>query len=175
MRHFLFAATAGLVLASLATASAITPKKAPAPVNSAVVNLAPDFVIPGAGGKPRTLRSLKGQAVVILFAKSIKTRDLKAQVKKLQPLFEQFASKDAVFVVALKEGDALIQSNIPFAEVANGPAVCAAYGVQRDFAIGIVGKDGNLDYITNKVLVPERVRDVIQNSFAVQASLRKNP
>ena len=175
MRHSLLAAAVGLVLASLSTASAITIKKEAVPVKSAVVNLAPDFVIPGAGPKPRSLRSLKGQAVVILFAKSIKTKDLNTQVKRLQPLYEQFASKEALFVVALKEGDALIHSNIPFAVAANGPEVCAAYGVQKDFSIGIVGKDGNLDYLTTKILPPERVHDVIQNSFAVQASLRRNP
>jgi len=34
----------------------------------------------------------------------------------------------------------------------------------------IIGKDGNVDYQTKKVLPASRVRDVIQNSFAVQSN-----
>jgi hypothetical protein len=74
---------------------------------SAVVRLAPDFSIPGNGGKPRTLRSLRGQSVVLLIAKSARTGALKKQVKYLQELFEQFAGKETMFAVALREGDAL--------------------------------------------------------------------
>ena len=42
--------------------------------------------------------------------------------------------------------------------------------MQDKFNIVIIGKDGNVDYQTSKVLPPERVRDVIQNSYAVQAN-----
>jgi hypothetical protein len=38
------------------------------------------------------------------------------------------------------------------------------------FNIIIIGKDGNVDYQTSKVIGGERVRDVIQNSYAVQAN-----
>jgi hypothetical protein len=156
----------------LATVCAASPAPAP-PVPSAVVHLAPDFSIPGIGDKPRTLRSLRGQSVVLLIAKSARTGALKKQVKYLQELFEQFASKETVFAVALREGGALIRSNIPIIIVNNGPAVSDAYGVKKDFGIAIIGRDGNIDYQTDKVVPPERVRDVVQNSFPVQASLRK--
>ena len=168
MRHLLPFIVFGLLAAS---ASAAKPPHAP--VQSAVVNLAPDFAISGVPGKARTLRSLRGQSVVLLLAKSVKTSALKKEVKYLQELYEQFASKETIFAVAFREGDDLIPSNIPFVIVSNGPAVNAAYGVQKDFSIAIIGKDGNLDYITTKVLPPERVRDVIQNSFPVQDALRK--
>jgi len=167
MRPSIFSILSALSLAIVCAASA-----EPAPVSSAVVHLAPDFSIPGVGGKPRTLRSLRGQSVVLLIAKSARTGALKKQVKNLQELFEQFASKQTVFAVALREGDALIKSNIPFVIVNNGAAVADAYGVKKDFSIAIIGHDGNLDYLTEKVLAPERVRDVVQNSFPIQASIR---
>jgi peroxiredoxin len=157
---------ASLAMLSMASAE-------PAPINSAVVHPAPDFSIPGVGSKPRTLRSLRGQSVVLLLAKSSKVGALKKQVKNLQELFEQFASKQTVFALAIREGDAQVKSNMPIAVVDNGAAVADAYGMKKDFSIAIIGRDGNLDYITDKVLAPERVRDVVQNAFPVQASLRK--
>jgi len=172
MRASIYSILSSLCLAVVGAASA-APAPAPAPVSSGVVHLAPDFGIPGIGGKPRTLRSLRGQSVVLLIAKSARTGALKKQVKYLQELFEQFASKETVFAVALREGDAVIQSNIPIIIVDNGPAVADAYGIKRDFGIAIIGRDGNIDYQTDKVVPPERVRDVVQNSLPVQASLRK--
>jgi len=171
MRPSICSILAALCLAVVVTAS--TASAEPAPVNSAVVHLAPDFSIPGVGGKPRTLRSLRGQSIVLLIGKSAKTGALNKQVKYLQELFEQFASKETIFAVALREGDALIRTNIPIAIVNNGPAVADAYGVKKDFGIAIIGRDGNLDYLTDKVLPPERVRDVVQNSFPVQSLLRR--
>ncbi len=134
-----------------------------------VVRLAPDFSIPGVGNKAQSLRSLRGQPVVLLIAKSPKTGDFKKQAKYLQEIYEQFASKQVVFVAAFTEAADVIKSNIPFAIANNGPAVAGAYGVTDDFNIVIIGKDGNVDYQTKKLLPPERVRDVIQNSFEVQA------
>jgi hypothetical protein len=168
MRPSICSILSAFCLAAVSTASA-----EPAPVSSAVVHLAPDFSIPGIGGKPRTLRSLRGQSVVLLIAKSAKTGALNNQVKYLQELFEQFASKETIFAVALREGEDLIRSNIPIALVNNGPAVADAYGVKKDFGIAIIGRDGNLDYLTDKILPPERVRDVVQNSFPIQSSIRR--
>ena len=51
--------------------------------------------------------------------------------------------------------------------------MATAYGAQGEFNLVIIGKDGNVDYQTDKVCTPERVRDVIQNSFVVQESSRK--
>ncbi|EDY15785.1 hypothetical protein CfE428DRAFT_6697 [Chthoniobacter flavus Ellin428] len=41
---------------------------------------------------------------------------------------------------------------------------------KQKITIAIIGKDGNLDYQTNQVLNANRVRDVVQNSYAVQAT-----
>ncbi len=140
---------------------------------AAVVRLAPEFVFPGPGNKTKTLRSLRGQAVVLLVAQSPNHRSFKKQLKYLREIYEQFAGKQVVFIAAFAEGEGPVKSDIPFAVAANGPAVASAYGVQGAFNLIIIGRDGNIDYQTPKVCPPERVRDVIQNSFVVQESARK--
>lgn len=137
---------------------------------AAVVRPAPDFAFSGVGNKARTLKSLRGQPVVLLIARSPKTGDFKAQAKLLREIYQQFASKQVVFAAAFTEDNGTIKSDIPFAVVENGPAIAGAYGMADKFNIVIIGKDGNVDYQTKKVLPPERVRDVIQNSYAVQAN-----
>lgn len=141
-----------------------------ATASAAVVRLAPEFTIPGLGHKSRSLKSLRGQPVVLLIARSPRVGDFKAQAKNLEEIYQQFASKQVVFVAAFSEEPGVIKSNIPFSVADNGPAVAGAYGVTDKFQIVIIGRDGNVDYQTRKVLPPERVRDVIQNSFAVQAT-----
>ncbi len=154
-----------LFLAALALVCAI-------PLHAAVVRLAPDFTFPGVG-KARSLKTLRGQAVVLLIARSPREKAFKKQLKELREIYQQFASKEVVFVAALREGQGPIESNIPFAVATNGAAVADAYGVTDDFAIAIIGRDGNVDYQTLKVLPSARVRDVIQNSYAIQSSARK--
>ena len=139
---------------------------------AAVVRLAPEFSFPGPG-KTQSLKGLRGQAVVLLIAKTPKSRAFKKQLKYLKEIYEQFASKQVVFIAALGDGAGPVASDIPFVVASNGPAVAAAYGAQDDFNLVIIGKDGNVDYQTNKVCPPERVRDVIQNSFVVQEGSRK--
>jgi peroxiredoxin len=139
-----------------------------AATHAAVVQPAPDFTFPGIGHM-NSLKKLRGQPVVLVIAKSPKAGSFKAQAKYLQEVYQQFASKQVVFVAAFTEQPGLIKSNIPFTVADNGAAVAAAYGVTEKFTIVILGKDGNIDYQTSKVLPPERVRDVIQNSYEVQA------
>jgi len=158
MRTLLFA---GFLILSLAASPA------------AVVRLAPEFGFPGPGNKLQSVKSLRGQAVVLLITKTPRNRAFKKQVKYLKKIYEQFAGKQVVFIAALGEGEGPVKSDIPFAVASNGAAVAAAYGAQDDFNLVIIGKDGNVDYQTNKVCPPERVRDVIQNSFVVQESSRK--
>ena len=154
-----------LLLAALLTLSL-------AASHAEVVLLAPDFGFPGPG-KKQTLKALRGQAVVLLITKTPKNRAFKKQLKYLKEIYEQFASKQVVFIAALGDGTGPVASDIPFVVAANGPAVASAYGEAEDFALVIIGKDGNVDYQTNKVCTPERVRDVIQNSFMVQEGSRK--
>ena len=140
-----------------------------ATAHAAVVRSAPDFSIPGIG-KMKSLKALRGQPVVLVIAESPRTGDFKAQAKNLKDIYQQFASKQVVFVAAFTEDTGVIKSDIPFAVADNGPSVAGAYGVADKFNIVIIGRDGNVDYQTKKVLPASRVRDVIQNSFAVQAN-----
>lgn len=142
--------------------------------HAAVTRPAPDFSFLGPGNKTQTLRSLRGQPVVLLIADSPREGAFKKQLRYLREIYQQFASRQVVFAVAFKNpGDGPVQSNIPFAILNNGPAVAGAYGVQDDFNLVVIGKDGNVDYQTRKVATSERIRDVIQNSFEVQSSARK--
>ena len=148
--------------------NAVRAKKA-----STAVSLAPDFTF-AAPGKARSLRSLRGQAVVIVFGKNAGVGAFKDQLDELGPLYQELASKRVIFVAALQEGDGLIRSNIPFVVANDGASVASRYGVSGKFAIAIIGQDGNIDYQTTKVLPGGRVRDVIQNSFVVQDTARKH-
>lgn len=154
MRTILFAT---FLLAALVTTDA------------AVVRLAPEISFTGAGRKT-SLKSLRGQPVVLVIAKSPGTWAFKDQVKLLKEIYQQFANKQVIFIAAFTGEQGPVKSDIPFIVADNGSAVASAYGVQDKFNIVIIGKDGNVDYQTSKVLPPERVRDVIQNSFAVQAN-----
>ena len=141
--------------------------------NGAPVRLAPEFTFLGAGDKTRSLKSLRGQSVVLLISDSPRRGAFKKQLKYLEEIYQQFASKGVVIIAAVPDTEKPLPSNIPVARAINAAAVTGAYSVEKGFQIAIIGSDGNLDYQTGKVLPPERVRDVIQNSFAVQASERK--
>src|SRR4051812_28967031 len=95
---------------------------------SPVVRPAPDFTIPGVGKK--TLRSLRGQPVVVVFANDPDSKAFKKQLKALEPVYQEFASRGTVFIAVLRNGGQ-IPSNIPFVVANNGAAVSGAYGVQE--------------------------------------------
>ena len=135
-----------------------------------IVRLAPDFTFPGVG-KAQSLKAVRGQPVVLIVAKSPKIGDFKAQVKRLKEIYEEFANKQVLFVAAFTGEVGPVKSDIPFVTANNGAAIASAYSVpgKDKFNIIIIGKDGNVDYQTSKVIGAERVRDVIQNSYDVQA------
>jgi hypothetical protein len=136
-----------------------------------VIRLSPDFTFPGIG-KSQSLKGVRGQPVVLLIATSPKSGEFKTEVKILKGIYQQFANKQVLFVAAFTEETGPIKSDIPFLIANNGPAVASAFSVpeKNKFNIAIIGKDGNIDYQTSKVLRAERVRDVIQNSYAVQST-----
>jgi hypothetical protein len=139
-----------------------------------IVRMTPDFTFPGAGNKSRTLRSLRGQPVVIVVTERPKDRAFRKQLDKLAPLYSDFAARRTVFIAAFtKEGEGPVQSNVPFVVANNGPAVAGAFGVTDRFSIIILGPDGNVDYQTTKVIPGGRVLDVMQNTYSVQRINRK--
>ena len=143
-----------------------------APVaDAAVVRPAPAFTFGGAGGK-NSLASLRGQPVVLVIAKGGKTKALRSQMQSLKNVYHDCASRGAVFVAALADGGA-VPSDIPFALASNGAAVAAAYGMRGDFLIAVIGRDGNLDLITDKPVAGARVLEVIKNNGDVQEKARR--
>jgi peroxiredoxin len=138
-----------------------------------VVRSAPDFSWPGAGNKARSLRSLRGQPVVLVIAPSPRDGAFRKQVEWLKKTYSQLASKGTIFIAAFSQSEeGQIKTDIPFVIANNGPAVASAYSAQG-FQLVVIGKDGNVDYSTEKVRTPERIRDVIINNFEMQASSRK--
>jgi hypothetical protein len=144
-----------------------------ATTGAAVVRPAPDLSLQ-AGGRVRSLKSLQGQAVVLLLAESPSTRAFKRQVKEIEVSYDHFATSKVVFVAAFRDGSlGPIASNIPFVISSAGNAACQAYALKGKFGIAIIGADGNLDYQTDQELHANRIREVLQNSFTVQQSARR--
>ncbi len=139
--------------------------------DAGVVRPAPSFTFGGAG--KNTLGSLRGQPVVLVIAQSAKTKALRTQMKSLVNTYHDCASRGAVFIAALSDGGGTVPSDIPFVLASNGPAVAAAYGMRGDFLIAVIGRDGNLDFITDKPVAGARVFEVIKNNFDVQEKSRR--
>lgn len=134
----------------------------------------PNFSFPGPGGRTQTLSSLRGQPVVLLVADSPKNGAFRKQLDYIAPLYSEFATRKAVFIAAFtREGDGPVKSNVPFAVANNGPSVAAAYNVTGKFNAILIGPDGNVNYQTSKVVPGFRIRDVMQNSYPVQAQMRR--
>ncbi|GDX11478.1 hypothetical protein LBMAG57_32500 [Verrucomicrobiota bacterium] len=138
---------------------------------SGVVRPAPVFTFGGAGGK-NSLASLRGQPVVLVIATSAKSKALRSQLGSFKNVYHDCASRGAVFIAALSDGGT-VPSNIPFALAANPAAVAAAYGMRGDFLIAVIGRDGNLDLVTDKPIAGARVFEVIKNNFDVQEKARR--
>ena len=144
------------------------------PAQGEVIRSAPEFSWPGAGNTKRSLKSLRGQPVVLVIADSPKTGSFRKQLKWLKPIYHELAAKGAVFIAAFRAGEeGAVKSDIPFVIANNGAGVASAYGVNGDFGLAIIGKDGNIDYVTDKVRTGERIRDVMINNFQPQAEGRK--
>ena|SRR5438093_1111420 len=137
---------------------------------AAVVRPASDFSWQGVGGR---LSKVRGQPVVLVIAKSPKSSAFKKQAKLLRELYQQFAAKQVIFVAAFREdSSARVPSDIPWVVAEDGAKIAADYGF-KDFAIVVIGKDGNIDMETTKVTPGERVRAVLVSAFPVQAAERK--
>jgi hypothetical protein len=139
--------------------------------HAGVVRPAPSFTFGGAGGK-NSLGSLRGQPVVLIIARTAITKALRTQLGNLQAAYHDSASRGAIFVAAMLDGGT-VPSDIPFVLANNAAAVAAAYGMQGDFLIAVIGRDGNLDLVTDKPIPGMRVFEVIKNNFDVQDKARR--
>ena len=138
--------------------------------HAAVVRPAPNF---GLQGTPQSLRSFKGQTVVLLIARDAREKHFRTLVYRLRKMYGQFATERVIFVAALEYGPQTVNSDIPFALAANPAQVAQDYGVHGTFGVAVIGVDGNLDLLTERLVAAERVRDMIFNNYEIQAAGRK--
>lgn len=144
----------------------------PESVRAEVVRPAPAFTC-GAG---KSLKSFKGQPVILLIAPSPRSSAFRKQAKRIQAVYQQFAARNAVFVAVFTDPEAdgrPVPSNVPFTLANNGAKVAADYGFDGNFNLCVVGKDGNLDLITSKVVPASRLMDMVYNNAEQQAAERK--
>jgi peroxiredoxin len=138
-----------------------------------VARWAPDFAWLKSGNNRATLKSLRGQPVVLVVAPSPRHGQFRKQAKELQKTYQLLGNDKAVMVAAFTQEPGVIRSNIPFVLAADPEAIAQSYGVTEDFAIFVIGRDGNLDEISDRVLPGQRVLDIINNSFVAQRDNRR--
>jgi hypothetical protein len=145
----------------------------PAPARANVVAPAPEFAWINAAGKAESASKFRNQPVVVLIAPSPRSWSFRSQVGQLQRVYQRLGATGAVAVAAFTKEGGTIRSNIPFAIATDGPRVAALFGIERGFAIAVLGKDGNIDALSTSVLSGQRILDIIGNSFVVQTALRR--
>jgi hypothetical protein len=145
-----------------------------ATAHAQVVRPAPNFGIDGFE-KSTSLKSFRGQAVVLVVTSRARNKEFRAMVTRLNNIYSQFSTEKVIFVAAIEDGGDNVPCNIPFLLAANPTQVAADYGVSGRFAVAVIGTDGNLDFITNRPVAGERVRDMVFNNADSQTAARKQP
>ncbi len=139
-----------------------------------VVRPAPNVQWLDVQGRRQNLSAFKGQPVVLLISDTPNGRGFRSQAAQLKKMFERFAAQRVVCVAAFTGELGVIHSNIPFAIASDGPRVAFDYGTAEErFAIAVIGRDGNLDCLSTRVLPAQRIYDIIGNSFVTQQQLRR--
>jgi uncharacterized protein YccT (UPF0319 family) len=139
-----------------------------------VVRPAPQIAFPSVDGNARTLKSFRGQPIIVLLADSPKRGDFRTQLKEMEKSFDRLAIRKTLVVAAFRKQDSgEITSNIPVLTLPDGPGACDAFQMKGKFAIAIVGPDGNLDYLTNNILNINRILEVMQNSYEIQKAAHR--
>ena len=160
MRIATLAFTLGLICSCAAVAGVVRP--------------APQIAFPPADGHARTLKSFAGQPLIVLLADSPKRGDFRTQLKEMEKSFDRLAIRKTVIAAAFKKQDSgEIHSDIPVLTLPNGANVCEAFQLKGNFAVALIGPDGNLDYITNNILNINRILEVMQNSFEIQKATHR--
>ena len=145
-----------------------------APLRAEVVRPAPDFAWIDSSGKSKPAKEFRGRPLVVLIAESPRQSAFRSQVGQLQKIYQRFAADGLVCIAAFSGESGVIGSNIPFLTVPDGPKTAAAFDTAQGFSISIIGMDGNLDYVSNRVVPAQRIHDIIDNSFAKQKLLRRD-
>ncbi len=138
-----------------------------------VVRPAPNFLFQTTGGKTSSLKSLRGQPVVLLVAPSHRSGAFRKQVKYLENIYRIFAAQDVVFVATLTEDSERAKTDIPFIYPLDPVGLASQIGVENKFATIVIGEDGNMDLITSKIKDERYIEAVINNGFPVQERRRR--
>jgi hypothetical protein len=176
MRRACFLALVALFIPFWAEAqsSSTKGKKAATPAAPNVPRPAPEFVWSSVSGKVRKLRDLRGQPVVLIFATNPEQKEFKKQVRQITRRYKILANRNVLFFVAFtKETGVISRSDVPFVVLPDPLSVADSYRV-GDFGIAVIGTDGNLDYATDRVITGQKIVDVVNNSYAAQASERRD-
>jgi hypothetical protein len=140
--------------------------------SSAVVNAAPAFTGGADAGKNITLASLRGKPVILVIAPSPKDKNFRQQIKELRGCYERLAAQGMIAFAAFTVEGGRIPSNIPFVLVNDPTGTASAYDIQK-FAIAVIGRDGNLDCLSTKILPGYRILDLVMNNAEMQRLLRR--
>ncbi|CAN5464284.1 hypothetical protein BH09VER1_BH09VER1_25760 [soil metagenome] len=138
-----------------------------------VVQPAPNVAWVNSAGKLENSVAFKNQPVVVVIAPSPKSWIFRAQVGQLQKMYERYAAEKIIFIAAFTKEQGLIKSNIPFVLAADGPRTGFDYQITKNFGIAVIGRDGNLDCLSSRVLPAQRIYDIVNNSFVPQAADRR--
>jgi hypothetical protein len=142
-------------------------------LHAIVVRQAPDIRWVDSTGRAQGLSAFRGQPVVLVVAPSPRSGAFRSQLRRIRSSYEKLAAQKTVFLAAFTSEPGPVPSDIPFAVAADGGRVAADYSPEGTFAVAVIGRDGNLDYLTSKVLPGQRILDVVGNSFATQERLRR--
>ena len=135
-----------------------------------LVQLAPDFSFRDAKGHISSLKSLRGKPVILLVAPSAGKGRFRKEVKTINRASRSFTSRKAVFVTAFAQGGEMMRGELSFLLATDASRIATAYGIDpNSYGLFVIGPDGNLDLRSTRVLSAQRIIDVIDNSYVVQA------
>ena len=124
----------------------------------------------------KTLRSFRGQPVVLIVAPSPQAKLFRKEIANLEKSFNEFAAQHTIFVAAFTQAEDQgegIHSSIPFIVATDGVRAARACGISGQFGVAVIGPDGNTDLVTPTAAPAYRVRDAILNNGQRQAVQRK--
>jgi hypothetical protein len=101
-------------------------------------------------------------------------------MKEIAARFDRLSTRNVLVVAAFEKlpergFDGLVRSDVPVVVAPQGGAVCRQYRLQGKSAIVLIGPDGNMDYMTSKILNASRISQVIGNSFEFQHDPKRRP
>jgi hypothetical protein len=109
----------------------------------------------------------------MLVAASPASAALRKEADRIEHLYLEFSARKTVFVGAFTASAGRVESNVPYIIAANGAGVAKDFGVTgSEFAVIVIGVDGNVDLVSTQVEAAQRLLDVINNNYTIQAANR---